>query len=123
MHALPGARGEHPVPEERQLLPQRGLRVDHPVDPPPLGAQTVLVVHVDMVPEQDVLFDLREPLRVEKVFHDLLVPPGGVLLQLVPRGSEARAAHQVGDEGYLLLGHSRSSLSQRIGCAWGLYPI
>ena len=89
-------RREDVVPEERYLLLEGTLGVDHPVEPSlALDLYPAVEDRSQVVSAHQVALDLREALGVQQVLDHLVIPLGGVLLELVPRRSEPRAARQV----------------------------
>ena len=70
MLVLRDAGGENMVPEQRHLLLQRPLRIQHSVQPDAGENGIALAAEVSL---EDVLVDFRQALRIHKVLHHGLI--------------------------------------------------
>ena len=112
------AGGKQPVPEQGDLFFQRALGGDHAVQP--IGPRAVQLpqfglIHV-VTPDDVVRHHLRVA-GIEQFVYRCRVALRGVSLKLVPRGSKAGAAHQVGQKRKILITHLPVSflVQRRIG--------
>ena len=109
-------RGEHTMPEQRDLFRQRtAARVDiHPVHrlrERPFNVPALFPVNV--VPLNDVLVRRRLPLRVQQPLHSGIVPTPDRRVQLRRRGPEPRPPQQMRQKRPLLPGRIRKPVGDR----------
>ena len=116
--ALGPAGGEDVVPEQRHLLFERALRVDHPPDPAPVPRRRVVDVgaQVRVVAGKDVLVQVRHPLGVDQLLDHLFVRPRRVRLKLVARCPESGPPQQMGHQGETIIGHAYLLSHHRFDC-------
>src|SRR5262249_9478295 len=107
--ALGVASAQDAMPEESDLFFQRPLGVDHAEDPLFLLPLEGILVHpFGLVPQHDILVEVRLRFRVQQLLDSCLVPFLGTGFQLGIWCSESGAAHQVSHESNRFICHFSS---------------
>src|SRR5262249_50769427 len=105
--ALMPARRNHAMPEQRHLLLQGALGIDHAIDPTPLPyCERVLHERPQrVIAANDVLLYLGEAFRMQQIFHNSRIALSGVGFEFLPRGAKPSTAHKVGEQRQVIVGH------------------